>query len=30
MGRVLATLIVYGLALLILEVAMRVGRRKPS
>jgi hypothetical protein len=30
MGRVLATLVVYGFALGVLEAAMRVGRRKPS
>lgn len=30
MGSVIATLIVYGFALLVLEVAMRLGRRKPS
>jgi hypothetical protein len=30
MGRVLATLIIYGFAYVVLEVAMRVGRRKPS
>jgi hypothetical protein len=30
MGRVIATIVVYGAALLVLELAMRLGRRRPS